>query len=386
MAEVAVATHTNLGSHWSHFDGCLSFESHPSQRVSLLPVLRDISPVSFLSSRLPQFFNQTMKAYLKTKFTLSAIALLAAGFVNWTIDPLWYGKGNRLTGRNFTFNERVSKTNLLSRSNPENYDCIIFGSSRVTLLKASFLEGERCFNYAFSAGRVEEFVEYAKHAKAQGVNPKKVYVGIDAFNFYDPEVPRETVAVVNIQPAYKAYFSLDVVWFSTRTLLGISPYPRYYNENFESDVIKNLPEFKPYLLERNTQGTCEASKVKFYEELREIFPKAEFIGYVPPISPWNIYNDLYSRNLMDCYFESMYYLSQQFDATYDFSAPSTITATPKNTYDGDHYYPEIHEKIADIMQGKASDFGIRVDRHSFADYRDFYMTRMEKFIERERKK
>ena len=75
-----------------------------------------------------------MKSYLKIYLPLVTTILVLAGAINWLIDPLWYNKGNRITGRNFSFNERISKTNLLLNSDTRTYDCLILGSSRTTLL------------------------------------------------------------------------------------------------------------------------------------------------------------------------------------------------------------------------------------------------------------
>jgi len=324
------------------------------------------------------------KIYLIRYLPLSAIILFLAGLINWTIDPLWYGKGNRLTGRNFSFNERVSKTNFLLQSKAQNYDCLILGSSRVTLLRASSFKEHRCFNYSFSAGRIEEFVEYAKYAKSKGLNPQKVYVGVDSFNFDKSTPPISGVSKIDPQPVYQAYFSLDVLLFSAKTMLGMSPDPRYYNnKNFESEVVENPPRFEPEFYDRQKPGICDASKVKVYEQLKQVFPNAEFIGYVPPVSAWNVANEVYSRGLIDCYLSSIHQLSKIYDVMYDFSVPSAVTTEAKNTYDGSHYYPEIQDEVSKIIQGKPSNLAIRVDKDNFAEYQKFYKQRIKEFLEKE---
>lgn len=76
--------------------------------------------------------------YLNNYFKLSFITLFSVWIFNYIIDPLWYDEGNRITGKNFAFNERVSKTNLFLQDK-EQYDCLILGNSRVTLLKSFFI-------------------------------------------------------------------------------------------------------------------------------------------------------------------------------------------------------------------------------------------------------
>ena len=53
-----------------------------------------------------------------TKFSFSLYGLVTSFLlgsvagINWLIDPLWYSHGNILTGKNFAFNERITKTKL----------------------------------------------------------------------------------------------------------------------------------------------------------------------------------------------------------------------------------------------------------------------------------
>ena len=78
---------------------------------------------------------------------VTSVLLGSVAAINWAIDPLWYGNGNILNGKNFTFNERITKTNLFLRTNEKvNYDCIILGSSRVTALRPSNFVNQQCFN------------------------------------------------------------------------------------------------------------------------------------------------------------------------------------------------------------------------------------------------
>jgi len=66
---------------------------------------------------------------------------------------------------------------------PGQYDCLIFGSSRTTLLSASAFSGYRCFNLSFSGGQIEDFIAYAEYLEHLGMRPKLIIVGVDGFNF-----------------------------------------------------------------------------------------------------------------------------------------------------------------------------------------------------------
>ncbi|MGK7890357.1 MAG: hypothetical protein AB4042_13560 [Leptolyngbyaceae cyanobacterium] len=327
-----------------------------------------------------------MKSYLKIYLGLSVSAIGVIGFLNWLVDPLWYGDGNRLSSRNFAFNERVSKTNLfIQTQSEENYDCLIFGSSTATLLRPSSFAQHHCFNYAFSAGRVEEFVEYGQYAKEQGIEPDIVYVGIDPFNFSLSLSEFSGMAPIDTQPIHQAYLSWDVFLFSLRTLFEESPYPRYYDSrrDFESDIIESPPRYQPEFTDTAPRNGCQSEKAALYDELRQVFPNATFVGYVPPYSGWYVVNEMYTPGGLDCYIESVYEVANGFDHFYDFAIPSEITTRIDNTYDGSHYYPEVHQSVAEVMQSEVTDFGFDVKGSSISDYRGAYRDGITEFLVRE---
>jgi len=317
---------------------------------------------------------------------VTSILLGSVAGINWLIDPLWYSHGNILTGKNFTFNERITKTNLFLRTKEKaNYDCIILGSSRVIALKPSNFEAEKCFNYALKGGEIPDFVDYAESLKKEGIEPKTIYIGVDGLNFVEKERKKQESVSFNTlatKSPFEAYLSADVLLFSVMTLLGVSPDPgNYYDQNFEPVDFTNPPVYTPKFYKPAPPQRCDLSSVKTFANLKNIFPNAKFVGYVPPISAWGMINDTYGRNLMDCHLLAFHNLAQSYDVMYDFSAPSTITKNPDNTFDGSHYSVVVNNKIANILQGKNSeDFGIRVDQYSFEQYRSLYRQKLKNFL------
>src|SRR6266566_6256062 len=92
----------------------------------------------------------------------SAFLIVAACFtVNCSSDLLWYLRGNILTEINYPFNERLSKI-IYFLPRMQNYDCVIFGTSRATLRSEERIEGYHCYNMAFSDGQGSEYLAYAK--------------------------------------------------------------------------------------------------------------------------------------------------------------------------------------------------------------------------------
>ena len=342
-------------------------------------------------SQMPR--SQVARQEKKSKFSFGLYGLLtflmlgSVASLNWLIDPLWYSHGNILTGKNFTFNERITKTNLFLRTkDKENYDCIILGSSRVIALRTSNFKNNNCFNYALKGGEIPDFVNYAQSLREEGINPKTVYIGVDGLNFVQKtRTEQEPLALQSLttKSPLEAYLSADVLLFSAMTLLGISPDPgNYYDRNFEPVDFADAPTYTPKFYQPSEPQKCDLSAVETFAELRESFPDAKFIGYVPPRSPWSMINDTYGRNLMDCYLLGFHQLAQSYDAMYDFSAPSTVTKNTDNTFDGSHYSVKVNDQIAKVIQGeKDRDFGIRIDQLEFGEYRQIYRQKLRGFLE-----
>ena len=335
---------------------------------------------------------QAVRKNKNTKFSFSLYGLVTSVLlgsvagINWLIDPLWYGQGNILTGKNFAFNERITKTNLFLRTKEqENYDCIILGSSRVTAIRQSEFTDHNCFNYALKGAEIPDFISYANFLKTQKIDPKVVYIGIDGFNFVEKaRKEQQPIAIESLQTQspLEAYLSADVLLFSAMTLLGVSPDPgNYYDQNFEPVDFAEPPTYAAEFYQPAPPQKCDLSSIDSFVGLREFFPNAKFVAYVPPRSAWSMINDTYGRGLMDCYLSAFHQLSQSYDAMYDFSIPSAVTKKPSNTYDGSHFSVEVNNRIAKILQGNSDDnFGIRIDNYDFASYRDIYRQELREFL------
>ncbi|MBW4424601.1 MAG: hypothetical protein KME50_09090 [Nostoc desertorum CM1-VF14] len=328
-----------------------------------------------------------MLAYLKTYFTLISILISFIGALNIAVDPLWHTKGNKLNQVNVPYNERLTKTNLLLNSDKQKYDCLIFGSSRVTLLGSKAFKNNLCFNYSFSAGTAEEFVKYAEYVKDKRVNPKKIYVGIDAYNFtFDKKTAfKNKVEVAEPKPIYQSYlFSLDTLQMSLKTIFRLNTEIRFYDQDFQGKIFDNAPKYKPEFLDKKLQEQCNFSRIAYYKQIQNIFPNAKIIGYVPPISVWKLFNESYARGLLDCQLQAIYEASKNYDVTYDFSYTSEINTKINNTYDGSHYHPDINNQIAQVLEGNLSSIGIRIHQYNLNEYQQFHKTKLKEYLYKEK--
>jgi hypothetical protein len=298
--------------------------------------------------------------YLATLVATIVVAVGAAFLLNAVVDPLWYFGGNKITPVNFAFNERISKPNLIA-GHEGNYDCVIFGDSRVTLLPEYRIAGHHCFNFAFSSGAPLQFVDYAEWLKARGFSPKLVIVGLSAGDFRSlppshnvPDFIKEKAAP---ESPFLAYLSLDVLRMSQQTLFGTSPLDRIYDRDFHCRGAFVSRHYDPRVPIRDlhTGPFDNRAPIAVYEKLKSIFPQAQFVGYASPLSAWAIAE--YERiGWLPSYTKALHDAAQVFDRFTDYSIPSAMTTDPAMTYDGTHYTEVANEKIAaTLLSGGATE-------------------------------
>jgi len=328
---------------------------------------------SGLAKRTGEIIFRRYLAYIFAAALTAACGVLA---VNSVVDPLWYWRGNIVTGENFAFNERFAKLNRFLRAS-DRYDCVILGSSRATLLDQTRITDYTCANLSFSSGVVSEFLATARYIKAQGFSPKLVIVGVDAFNFWRSMKPNLTDFVKSGQPPpawIPTYLTASALGFSVRALAGDSPYARAYDSNFVGRANEDAPTYMPPARDELIAKTWKfkPSRQEMFFELRDVFPEARFVGYVPPTSAWRTVEELHLTGYIDQYLGVMKAIAERFDAMYDFSAPSELTALPENTYDGSHFRANVNASVADVLQGRSSDWGIDVRGVTDTEYAQIY--------------
>ena len=313
--------------------------------------------------------------------------------LNILVDPLWYLGGNGLSDYNFVYNERYSKTNLFLQ-NTNKHDCIIFGSSRSTLLNEKKVSHFNCFNYSMSDGNIKEFLSFADFIKDIGKSVELLIVSVDNFSFVDKELRDRTPDFVRSRGRPPnliwAYLAVEPFVFSLRSAVGLTPYPRYYRKDFTAAVLpgtatyrapsKLSPEFADrYSHPRNNKYSVR--NLPLFRRLREKFPQARFVGYVSPITA-DFIHYLYITENLDNYLDVMYQASEIFDVFFDFSIPSYVTEDPTNTYDGEHYFSAINDQIVEVLNGGAVEFGLAVHGISWPEYREKFYKATQDYVAR----
>ncbi|MEM9771494.1 MAG: hypothetical protein AAF889_07855, partial [Cyanobacteria bacterium P01_D01_bin.73] len=222
-------------------------------------------------------------AYLITFITTMAAGLVPVGVFNSMVDSLWHFQGNQIVKQNFPFDERIAKTNrLLNTYKKADYNCILLGSSRTIALREEYLEkkGDRCFNYSVRGGRVEEYIVFSRFIKSLGIEPQRVYVAIDGFNFTHKFRSRgrkiqddmiRTGEMPTIEPVYRAYLSWDVLAFNYQMNVAKREQSRItYDETLQGRIRENLPDYKPKFEEKWKSIKCNTRKSQYYVTVKNI--------------------------------------------------------------------------------------------------------------------
>ncbi|MEO5367235.1 MAG: hypothetical protein H7831_12985 [Magnetococcus sp. WYHC-3] len=321
--------------------------------------------------------------------------LLGAAMVfNLIFDPLWHGAGNRLRGVNYAFNERHMMLNRLNGMLPE-VDCILFGSSRATLLDGSRIEGHRCANISFSNGHIREFLAITRYLRRQGAGIKRFIFSVNEVSFtplYDQsgkDLPEYIHGATYFPTVILDYTSWGCLDFSWRTFRGRSPLPRAYRKNERGEYVGFL---LPYAREEGyhplsrmavhpaLRAPLTRGNLALYEKLLAIYPEAESIGIVTPVSDWEQARMALLGNL-GSYLEIRHTLSRMFSqGLVDFSIPSAFTRRQDITHDGLHYEPEVLTPILDHLSGHPGDSGVQVKELSLAEYRSRVEAPIHSFI------
>lgn len=330
--------------------------------------------------------------YLKGFLLGLGLTVSLAFAFNCVIDPLWFFGGNHLQAKNFTFNERISKSVWLDRNKP-NFNCLILGSSRTTLIDVRSIPKLKCFNYSVGGGSLADSLQLAKFAAQKITGLTTVFVSVDDFNWISStalDVNKPSPFSQDIQAKlspFKHYFGLSALGMSVRTLLDSSPTPRYYAGDFSIQVRADaprradgiprdtlaVPNLNDAQIMKNVTAVSEA-----IEGIRAVFPRSRVVGFVPFTSRATIAANV-DKIGVDRYIEAQLLIASSFDDFYDFSIVSEVTTDPRATYDGSHFFPHVNALlIRQMVLQEESGLSVRISpaTHVTHDFLSQYRERL----------
>ena len=331
--------------------------------------------------------RQRFRTYFGWLLATAGVIVAACFAVNCLVDPLWYLRGNVLTGVNYAFNERLAAiTRFLPRL--ADYDCVIFGTSRASLLPEEKIEGYRCYNLSVSDGTAPEYVLYAKYLRERGYMPRLLIVDVKRAEFVGPEQAVEAPDFIRSGAAppsiFASYLSLDALDFSIRTLRGDSPHHRYYDADFHAqlEVRSKRHRYDPKgpIEPQPAPFDVHAERAAAYVELRRQFPTARAIGYIPPESAWRI-AAFSLTGQFDAYLAAIGQIAGAYDEFLDFSIPSALTEGKEGTYDGSHYTRAVNARVLAGLLANKSDIAVDWRKEDVTAITALYHSRLTQFME-----
>jgi hypothetical protein len=331
--------------------------------------------------------RQRFRTYFGWLLATAGVIVAACFAVNCLVDPLWYLRGNVLTGVNYAFNERLAAiTRFLPRL--ADYDCVIFGTSRASLLPEEKIEGYRCYNLSVSDGTAPEYVLYAKYLRERGYKPRLMIVDVKRAEFVGPEQAVEVPDFIRSGAAapsiFASYLSLDALDFSIRTLRGDSPHHRYYDADFHAqlEVRSKRHRYDPKgpIKPDPAPFDVHAERAAAYVELRRQFPTARAIGYIPPESAWRI-AAFSLTGQFDAYLAAIGQIAGAYDEFLDFSIPSALTESKEGTYDGSHYTRAVNARVLAGLLADKSDIAVDWRKEDVTAITALYHSRLTQFME-----
>jgi hypothetical protein len=318
----------------------------------------------------------------------SAFLLLALelGF-NCLVDPLYFFKGDLIRHRSHPYDDRIA-TIARYRKNPGQYDCIILGSSRTTFLDPHSIKNHRCANFATVGAGADAVLTYADYIKnVMDIHPGIVIIGVDGFrdDASRAGLPDFVKSKESLPSLFYYYSSLEVFIFSLKHTLFPEDYQIFADRNFRKHQTTALINSNKFAKENKVSiimGGNNTPGMRFqrdYQSLRNLFPDARLIGFIPPIAPGPIYT-AYNRSGLNGFFNTAYAFSSAFDDFYDFSVPSSVSTDLGQTYDGNHYTAETYDIISDVIFKKQPNFGIHVTGLTLPQYEFKYIEKMKQIF------
>ena len=241
------------------------------------------------------------------------------------------------------------------------FDSLMFGSSRVGALHVEEIEGEHCYNLAYSEGTPVEHLASLKTLAAHKVPIKKVYIGVDSLSYtVDVTEHRTTLyrmpyemSVSDPLHFWPRYLDGRMALASLQVSSGHVPEEEYRKRFYE------IGEYYEYGRDRDASWHTDESEPvigsgMFMEETLEAIRgicslceenNIEAVFFTNPMCTLTL-----EASLERGYADFLRQLSQ-ITGFYNFSGYNKWATDDANFIDGSHYLPEIGRKMIRIMQG-----------------------------------
>ncbi|RKM58798.1 hypothetical protein D6855_11600 [Butyrivibrio sp. CB08] len=305
-----------------------------------------------------------MKNFLLKCIAFFIIVGLIFAIPAYVIDPYNVFHATNVRNNGVEPNKRYIKMRNVIK-NPDKYDSLLFGSSRVGYFDVSKMSDGKCYDMSYSEGLPAEHLEDLEILISKGIVPKNVYIGLDDIAYFVDPSSHQKMLYRKAYPWNKNPISKLKFYLGYFDLITIS-------ESLEVSgaFTDNDPDFGGRLLETGTErldmptGFDESDTAPtwsdYYAPRKEVFEdiaaikalcEENNIHLVFFTNPINIYT--YEKDVENGYIDFLTELANTTDY-YNFSGINDITTDMSYYYETSHFSPEVADMmIACMLEGEA---------------------------------
>jgi len=253
-------------------------------------------------------------------------------------------------------NKNYIKMNYIL-NNPEKYDSLLFGSSRVGAIHTDKISGEHCYNMTYSEGLPNENLDNIKTLIANEVPIKKIYIGVDNLSYtLDPLSHQSEPLRVSYEYSLEHPIDFWLLYFDPAAALkSLETTAAYTPEENFSEKLYSYGWWCDYGEESKlTTENAFASigHFNYWEETLAIIAEMnalceehdiELVVFTNPL-----YAVTYDESLNHNYLDFIRGLAS-ITGFYNFSGINDITLNTDNFTDNSHYNAEVGDLMLEYM-------------------------------------
>lgn len=322
-----------------------------------------------------------MKKYLLRMAIFAALVFAILLSVGVIIDPYNVFHYENPVNNGVEANKNFIKMKHIL-ANRDEFDSLIFGSSRAGFVDVTQLEDGRYYNMCSSEAVPAEHLRLVRELIEEGFVPKNILVMVDDIScFVDPalhdellyRVPYPVGGVLDKLKFYLRYCDLVTNLESLSVIREHEDNDPEYAERFRRSGSERLDGVSHF------DGTYQEGYWSDYYELRLEESIAELQELVELCGEYDIrlrivtnptYYKTYARGAANGYLD---FLEALADVTefYNFSGVSDVTTNDANYFETSHFTPQVTSLMMDVVYGGKTDaallaqgFGVRVTQEN----------------------
>ncbi len=307
-----------------------------------------------------------MKKFILKLIPYVTVMIIVMVVIPYVVDPynVFHIYNMRNTG--VTPNERIIKMKYIL-DHPDKYDAFVFGNSRVGSLHTEKIEGYKCYNMTYSVGAPSEFLKNIQTFIANGIVPKKIFIGLDNMSYMSDEELHRTdgmempyeYARDNHDTFFNVYFNPVMVFRSLKTMKagkkieGIEHMLEYgWWVDYGHATVTDDGNLKPTIAEVRDVKKAIDRTIEDVRQIKELCEEnsIEAVFFTNPMH-YVTYEECVKN------WEYLYFMDELVKVTYyyNFSYPNRYTQDSGNFLDTSHYTAEYGDLIIEVLNAGRKD-------------------------------